>query len=208
MAAAGAGGAPGAIPTGMGFAIMPAADGWVAGATNSVGIQGSFHPFGDASSTPPGDTTVVLGDFDTPTSVCLSGVASQVLGTPPAYSQYYGGGLGLNLADAGGAAGVGPWTRGTVTGFSFTVTGPTIPATLRFNATIPGMATTYCGNIAAGANRVAFSSLNAECYNTPPGAVLPTTTALESIQWQVVTVTTASTPFDFCIENLTAITTP
>jgi hypothetical protein len=34
------------------------------------------------------------------------------------------------------------------------------------------------------------------------------TLGIVSLQWQVATVTTASTPFDFCIENLTAITTP
>jgi hypothetical protein len=34
------------------------------------------------------------------------------------------------------------------------------------------------------------------------------TTGLQSIQWQVVTVVDQTTPFDFCIENLTAITAP
>jgi hypothetical protein len=47
-----------------------------------------------------------------------------------------------------------------------------------------------------------------ECYNPTPGASLTTTTALESIQWQVVTDLLETTPFDFCVENLTAITGP
>jgi hypothetical protein len=208
-AAAGTGGTGGAsaIPTGTGLAITHGIDGWVAGTTNGVGIQGSFYTFSDAAGTPPGDTTVTLGDFATPTSVCASGVASQVIGT--AYSQYYGGGIALNLADPGGMVGTMPWPRGTVTGFSFTVTGTTIPAALRFQATTPAGGTTYCLNdTAPGANTVQLGTLVTACYDATPGPALPAATALESLQWQVVTNTDSSTPFDFCIENLTAITAP
>src|SRR5690606_4546110 len=38
----------GAIPTGTGTLIMHDAMGWVAGATNEVGIQGSFYTISDA----------------------------------------------------------------------------------------------------------------------------------------------------------------
>jgi hypothetical protein len=229
-AAAGAGGAPasaggtggvagtggtggGAIPTGTGNLLMHDATGWVAGTTNGVGVQGSFHTISDADGTPPGDTTLTLGDMAaSPTRACVSGTASQVqtpAGGMADYTRYWGGGLGLNLADPGGGVGPMPWTRGTVTGFSFTVTGTTIPAALRFQATTPAGGTTYCLNdTAPGANTVTFGSLVSECYNMTPGPALPTTTALQSLQWQVVTNTTATVPFDFCIENLTAITTP
>jgi hypothetical protein len=203
-APAGVGGAPAStIPTGMGRLIMHDVEGWVAGATNAVGIQGSFYTISDTTGTPPGVTMIQLGDFATsPTSTCVRGTASAV---PDAtgYSQFWGGGLALNLADPGGMVGAGPWTPGTVTGFSFTVTGPTIPAALRFNAT--GAAGTFCGNLAAGANSVSLTSLHLTCYNPVPGAAFTAGTALESIQWQVVTVLGESTPFDFCIENLTAL---
>jgi hypothetical protein len=221
MGVGGAGGAPGAIPTGTGTLIMHDAEGWVAGATNGVGIQGSFYAFGDFTATPtPGDTTAELDDFAaSPTTACISGVASQVL-TPagaagPAYGQYYGGGLGLNLADAGGMTGPGPWNRQTVTGFSFTLTGPAIPPgeQMRFKVTtFEGTAVNadgYCTEATPGANTFQFGALVNECWTGGAGApALGAATPIVSLQWQVATITTASTPFDFCVENLTAITTP
>jgi hypothetical protein len=212
--AGGTGGGGGAIPTGTGLALTHAADGWVAGSTNQAGIQGSFYEFGDFQATPPGDTTAELGDLSTPATVCISGVASQVLtpagATEPAYGQYYGGGLALNLADPGGGTGAGPWARGTVTGFTFTVTGPTIPTNIRFNATTgPGAAPSYCDDAitTTGAVTINLGALVTNCWEAG-GTLLPATQTLEAIQWQVVTVTDESTPFDFCIENLAAVTAP
>jgi hypothetical protein len=81
---------------------MHDAMGWVAGSTNGLGIQGSFYTYGDFTTTPPGTTAVAFEDLaGSPTSICISGVASQVL-TPagamePAYAQYWGGGVALNL---------------------------------------------------------------------------------------------------------------
>jgi hypothetical protein len=204
-AAGGTGGAGGggAIPTGVGKALTHDSTGWVAGTTNQVGIQGSFHTISDGDGTPPGDTTVTLGQLATPTSVCVSGVASQVIEMN--YAQYWGGGLGLNLADPGGGAAPGPWTPGAVTGFTFTVTGTMIPANFRFNAVSPAGGDPYCGDIATGANSIALTSLLQACYNgATAGPALTTATPITSIQWQVVTGTDATTPFDFCIENLTA----
>jgi hypothetical protein len=208
VGAAGAGGAPaGAIPSGMGNVITHDSTGWVAGSTNGVGIQGAFYPFGDYTGMPAGTTTVTLDPFEAASStVCLSGVASAVLEED--YTRYWGGGLGLNLGDPGGMVGPQPWTRGTVTGFSFTVTGPTIPPNIRFGANTPDGANFCADDIpTAGTVQMAFNSLTLNCY-AAGGAALTPTAALEAIQWQVVTVIDQTTPFDFCIENLTAITTP
>jgi hypothetical protein len=204
----------------MGNVIMHDDAGWVAGATNGLGVQGSFYPFGDFTTMPPGDTTAELGDFTaSPTSACISGVASQVL-TPagamePAYGQYWGGGIGLNLADPGGMMGAGPWNRGRVTGFSFNITGTTVPPAgqLRFKVTTLEGATVnengYCTTAAAGPNTFQFGALVNECWMGGAGApALGATTPIVALQWQVATVTTAETPFDFCIENLTALTAP
>jgi hypothetical protein len=183
--------------------------GWVAGSTNGLGIQGSFYTYGDFTTTPPGTTAVAFEDLaGSPTSICISGVASQVL-TPagamePAYAQYWGGGVALNLSDPGGGMAAGAWNRGTVTGFSFTVSGPMIPAALRFQASAGEAGPTYCGTIAAGPNSVQLGTLVTECYQAG-GTPLPATAGIQSLQWQVVTVVDAATPFDFCIDNLTAI---
>jgi hypothetical protein len=191
---------------------MHDADGWIAGATNGLGVQGSFYTISDSTGTPPGDTTVTLGALTTPTSTCASGVASQVqtpTGGTPDFTRYWGGGVALNLADPGGGAALLPWSRGAVTGFSFNITGPMIPASLRFQATTPGGATIYCVNdTAPGANSIQLGTLVTACYGTTGNTPLAAATTLEALQWQVVTAADASTPFDFCIENLTALTTP
>jgi hypothetical protein len=215
VAAAGAGGAPaGMIPTGMGNLIMHDGTGWVAGGTNAVGIQGSFYTISDATDVPPGDTEIAIGDLTTPGRTCVSGTASAVP-DDTGYSQFWGGGLALNLADPGGMMGTGPWTRGTVTGFSFNVTGPAIPpgTQFRFKATtFEGGAVNnngYCTTAAPGQNSFDFGDLIAECW--PGGTVLtPLGGALQivSIQWTVATVIGEPTDFDFCVENLTAVTAP
>jgi hypothetical protein len=104
-----------------------------------------------------------------------------------------------------------PWARGKVVGFSFTITGMTIPPTGQFRFGVaPYEGSTInndgpCVNITMGANTIMFSQLHSACYNAAPGAALPDTAMLASIKWQVATVTTAPTPFNFCIENLKAI---
>ena len=67
----------------------------------------------------------------------------------------------------------------------------------------------YCTNAASGPNTIQLGSLIKECWVggvdlTPLG----TPVQLVALQWQVATVPEASMPFDFCIENLTAITAP
>jgi len=182
---------------------MHDSEGWVAGSTNGVGIQGSFHTYSDATGNPPGVTTIAIDDLTMPTRTCVSGTASAV---PDAtgYGQFWGGGLALNLSDPGGGLPPAAWDRGTVTGFSFTVTGPTVPAGFRFQASVSEAGPVYCGNIVAGPNSVTLGTLVTECYQAG-GTPLPATTAFQSIQWQVVTVLDTPTPFDFCIENLTAL---
>jgi hypothetical protein len=202
----GAGGTSSTIPTGTGNLIMHDSMGWVAGASNGVGIQGSFYTISDATGTPPGVTTIALDDLTTPTSTCVSGTASAVP-DDTGYSQFWGGGLALNLADPGGGMPAGAWNRGAVAGFSFTVSGPTIPPGLRFQASGGEAGPVYCSNIVAGPNNVQFGTLVTECYQAG-GTPLPPTAGIQSIQWQVVTVLETPTPFDFCVDNLTALTSP
>jgi hypothetical protein len=211
--------APGTtIPVGMpgtGFALVPVA-GWVAGGTNEAGIQGSFFTLSDATGTPPGSTTTMPADFTMatgPTSICLSGTASQVMNNTttamPDYARYWGGGIGFNLGDPGGTAGPGPWMRGKVVGVSFTITGTGIPPAgqFRFGANFYNGATVNqdaCVNITTGANTIRFDQVVDKCY-TPGGPAIPATAPLQSLKWQVATVTTAPTPYNFCVTNLTAI---
>jgi hypothetical protein len=221
--AAGAGGSGGAAampapgstipvgPPGTGFAITPVA-GWVAGGTNEAGIQGAFSTISDASGTPPGATTIMPTNFQMAmgSQICVSGSASQVVGA--AYNQYWGGGVAFDLGDPGQMMPKVPWNRGKVVGFSFNVTGTTIPPTDQFRFGVaPYEGSTIdddgpCVNIKMGANTIMFQQMRSECYNTAaPGAALADTALLASIKWQVATVTTAATPFNFCIADLKAI---
>jgi hypothetical protein len=104
-----------------------------------------------------------------------------------------------------------PWARGKVVGFSFNITGTTIPPTGQFRFGVaPYEGSTInddgpCANITMGANTIMFSQLHSQCYNAAPGAALSDTAMLASLKWQVATVTTAATPFNFCIDSLKAI---
>jgi len=218
-APAGAGGGTGAggatnspIPRGTGDTLAPAA-GFIAGTSNGDGIQGYFYTFSDATQMPAGATQITPPDFSksTGSAICVSGMASQVMNgaNGPDYTRYYGGGVGLNLADPGNSMTLLPWDRGSVTGFSFNITGMTVPADLRFKATFfqgASVNTDYCLTIKAGQNTVKFEQIVNACYTG--GAMAPAlapTAQLQAIQWQVATNTTAATPFNFCVDNLVAL---
>lgn len=212
--AAGMGGGSGTIPIGVGTVITPDAMGWVAGAMNQFGIQGSFYTFNDNMD---GGTSTISATPDfTGGRVCVTGSGAAVPVDPVtmmgSYGTHWGAGVGFNLADPGNMTGPGDWNRGTVIGFTFNITGTQIPpgTQFRFGAApvVGGQAVpNYCTpGIVMGANRIEFNNIFLECYNTPPGAPIPATAPLESIQWQVSTVTVTPTPFNFCIENLTPIT--
>jgi hypothetical protein len=212
---------PGAIPIGTGTVITPDAMGWVAGAMNQWGIQGSFYTFGDFTGTPAGTSTISMTPDFTGGRVCVSGSGAAIpvdpvlmMPTPASYSQYWGAGVGFNLADAGGTVGAGPWQRGTVTGFSFTITGTQIPPGLQFRfkaSPIEGTVANpnYCvPGVAMGANTFKFNQILLNCYDATSLTAIAPTAPLHDIQWQIATVAGAPTPFNFCIENLTPITTP
>jgi hypothetical protein len=197
---------------GTGLALTPTL-GWVAGSTNEAGIQGSFYTVSDA--TVGGATMIQPADFkmSAGATICASGTASQVVGED--YTTYWGGGIGFDLADPGNMMPIQPFSRGRVVGFRYTLSGTNIPPSLRFQvAFFEGAgrnAGTYCAP-AGGAGPVtmmlggATSTIVASCWlGAAATTKIPDTAPLASIQWQVPTVTTATTPFNFCIENLTAI---
>lgn len=152
------------------------------------------------------------------------------------YSQTWGTILGLNLLQPNDAATGAPSMvaqpfnravagQGTLAGFTFTLTGTQIPpaASIRFKTTFPSAAgsTTastqeFClalsaaqpaPNAAGGTTYTAtINSQTAECWN--PGGVAFSNAQLLSLQLQIVTSTTAATPFNFCLTDLKAIATP
>jgi hypothetical protein len=231
-------GGTGAVVGGSGLDIKPNADGFVSGTTNGLGIQGAFYTASDAAGTPPGTSTITPANFvgavnATTGEICVSGSGAAIAETPtstPAmpdylYSQYWGAVVGLNLSQpndpvTGMPSMVAqPWNpvtpAGTVSGFSFTITGTGIPAgaDLRFKTTFPGMVagTEYCVPFstlvpAGNVYTVAVTQQTANCW-TGTGAPF-TPGPLLSLQWQIVTKPIMATPFNFCIGNLKAVIGP
>lgn len=168
------------------------------------------------SPPPPADGGTASFPQTTAGTMCLSGTAAQVIGTPPDYSNIFGIGIGLDFANPSGTPGTWDATTNHVTGFQFTVAG--LPATtVRVEVNEPatdvsGDAWSYTltGNgqatvqLASGSGAGQLSPAFTPAMGTTQPPFDPT--KLESIQFHVVTNTTSSTMVsDFCISNLAAI---
>ena len=216
---AGTGGASSGVGgTGTGGTITPAegipitpTDGWVALDSNTAGIQGAMFSFSDAT------TAASLTDDFTGTKACISGSAAKVdlLCTPVApatdcYGTYWGAAIGFNLnqpidpVTLEGVVTPLPFDASALTGFGFTISGSAIPVTLRFK--IENADGEFCNvklkPVLSGVNVVKFADLVKECW--VPGTETADLTALTKIAWQVTTVDSGETPFDFCVSDIVA----
>jgi hypothetical protein len=202
-------------------------NGWVDGMSNSLGIQGAFFAYSDDVS-----KVGLTSDVMTTTSVCMKGVAAKVdlTCTPMApatdcYGQFWGAAIGLNLNQPNVPSTTDPtmmmggdpvpFDASAIKGFTFDVGAgsdgtSTIPLPSQFRFNIEDATTQYCTpnakGIKPGTNTYLFTDVMSKCYATPPG---PNATMIQKgvvkISWQVVTVTSATTPFDFCISNVRAL---
>jgi hypothetical protein len=156
--------------------------------------------------------------------MCLSGTAAKVIGTPPDYSNIFGIGIGLDFNNVMGVK--SPWdstgakTMGPkVIGFSFTITGFPTGAVVRVEFPTPITDPTgdsYQLTISKdGTYRADLTTMMSDpnylkpAFNAPAdaGMLKWDPTQVESIQFHVVTDTTAShAVMNFCVSNLTAIT--
>jgi hypothetical protein len=199
--ATGAGGAGTACP---GVPIMPDAMGMVASGSNSVAIHGSWFEYSDCTdlknmncatvTTPPASSFPNTGG-----KMCTSGHTSMASGA-------WGAGIGLELND-------GPpqmpydTTAHNVTGFCFVLSGNTIPSTsirVAFPTKNNNDNAYFSAVTTAGQHTVLFSDTAQGSWVTPKSAFEPNAVML--LQFQIPSSTTASVPWDFCVEGLTAIT--
>lgn len=215
----GGSGGTGTLAAGVPLAPM---DGWVDGASNTLKIQGAMFDYGDPTSL-MGETK----DF-TGTKACIKGTAAKVdlksmacstkMFTPPAtdcYGEYWGAAIGLNLNQAidmttmmGGMPMA--FDASGITGFSFTISGAAVPTSLRFK--VEDASGEFCSPktvpVKLGANTINLSQLVQMCWMppTPPVSAETAKKGLIKIAWQVVTDTSGTIPFDYCVEDLRAIT--
>jgi len=164
--------------------------------------------------------------------MCTSGTAAKVLPPPgnaagsPDYSDLFGAGIGLDLNNPGGDAGVKmPIDLSTYKGFSFTFSGTMIPIGNKIRVNFPFMGENngtdspyFAANklddhstiSTTGVNTVHWADIQGPAYllsQTPavtPPAFDPS--KVESIQFQVFTNTGAAIPYAFCVNNLTLLT--
>jgi len=151
--------------------------------------------------------------------VCLTGATGLIdvrcTPTPPALDCFqvdFGVMVELNLNETNPEMPMAFDPTG-ITGFAFDLVGPQVPNNLAFGAVtdegeyfckmIPGQPTT-----GPGPTEVPTTELKVGCHKIPAtgpslAAVMP---RLVSLRWKVGGATTVSVPFDFCIQNLRALT--
>jgi len=191
--------------------------GWVDGMSNSLGIQGAFFTYAD-----PTTTMTLMSDTMTSAKICMKGTAAKVVMpctvVAPAtdcYGTYWGAAIGFNLNQPNdpvtmmGGTPV-PFNASAIKGFAFDVDGMTVPLPKDFRFNIEDATTQYCTTtpkgVKPGTNTYLFSDLVSKCYATMPGPTAETIQmGVVKISWQIVTNTSATVPFDFCISNVVAI---
>ncbi len=158
-------------------------------------------------------------------AMCTSGVAAQVLvdssGTPD-YGDLWGGGIGLDFNNPGGDAGVkGTWDATAFTGIAFDLSGPNVP-TESMRVLFPflgehgtdapyfqGQTLGYSKLPSDGHVEIHWSDIGGPLYLTysapPVTPPLFDPTQVFSIQFQVFTNASSSTPYAFCVNNLTLL---
>jgi hypothetical protein len=159
--------------------------------------------------------------------MCTSGTAAKVImdgAGMTAYSAIWGTGIGFDLNNAGtddGGTGVkGTWDAAAkgVTGFSFTIESPpiggqmrvefptnAIPGTTDINAAYWGGATMNLSPFTtSGTYSFKWSDVGGPMYLA--GASPFDNTKILSMQFHVVTNTSSTIAFDYCISNLKALT--
>jgi hypothetical protein len=220
--------------------LTPTATGYVD--TTSLNIVGAWFAYGDnigPNGAPPGQCVTTgmhsvstcsaimspaapadggTASFPqtTPGTMCLSGTAAQVIGTPPDYSNIFGIGIGLDFNNPSGTPGTYNASMNKVTGFQFTVAG--LPSgTVRVEFSEPatdktGDAWSYTlttgGQVTVQLKSGTGTGELSPAFTPPMGMTQPEfdPTMLEAIQFHVVTDTTSSIPVsNFCISDLAAI---
>ncbi|HYP88697.1 MAG TPA: hypothetical protein VEQ59_11095 [Polyangiaceae bacterium] len=186
-------------------------DGWIDGFGNSLSIQGAVFSFAD-------DTTrLMLTDDFTGQNACIRGLTAKVDAActplPPAqdcYGTFFGAAIGLNLKQGRGSGtdGAGSplvYDASIIRGFSFVITGPNVPSSLRFG--IDSDTDAYCVMpVVAGKNSFTLAELREQCWL--PQNLHNASEAkqrLVRLSWLVATNTLTQVPFDFCVTDLRAM---
>ena len=218
-------GTGGSSSSAVGVALTPDMTGWVDKASNTLGVQGAWYTYSDATGVasctgtgkhmasecsmitmPPASAT---GFPNTGGVMCTAGSVEMVIGTPPDYSNMWGAGIGLDLASSGGALSTkGEFDASKLKGISFdidTVPGPGLRVEFPSAATDAGTAGgDYWGATASYPNSPVMKGTNTVLWSAIAGPMghMFTPAHIESIQFHVPTTLSAGGSYSFCISNL------
>jgi hypothetical protein len=189
-----------------GVAIVPDATGFVAAASNSLGIHGSWFPYSDCVDLKGVNCATVT----TPTGVGFANVGGKMCtsGRTSAATGAWGAGIGLELSDGPPQQPYDTVMHG-VKGFCFVLSGATIPSTsirVAFPTQDNNDNAYFEAFTTAGMHSVLFSdtAFAQGSWVTSKVAFEPTKVML--VQFQIPSLTTAPVPWDFCVESMTAVT--
>jgi hypothetical protein len=210
-------------PSGPGGATMlTPVNGWVDGASNSALIQGAVYADAD-----PLSKLKMSSDF-AGSNMCFKGATTivdpQCTPIPPydCWMSYWGAGIYLNLNQVIDpttmmASSPAAYDGSKLLGFSFDLSGPTIPPTssVRFQVDAAAPDNTYCLQYAykAGANTALLKELqnwNAGPPCQPSSAsnaskAVYQASSLVRLKWTIVPNSGHEVPYDFCISNVRAL---
>ena len=213
-AVASSAGAPESGGAEQGTLLFLTGGGGVAASTNVVGIRGAVFAYADEVS-----VQSLVSNYDSPTDWCIKGTAARVdlacNPVPPAtdcFGSTFGVVMAMNLNQRAEAQDPAAFDASALQGFSFELTGTRVPAFLRFQVE-SSAGDVYCNiptkKLLTGPNSVLFSDLVEWCWKIttdPPNPSAETVqSSLVNIQWQVVTNTSSTVPFDFCVSNVHAL---
>ena len=186
-----------------GIPIVPDATGFVAVDSNPLGIHGSWFAYSDCNdlggqncatvTTPSGTGFANVGG-----KMCTSGQTSMSPGA-------WGAGLGLELNDGPPQMPYDTLAMG-VTGFCFTLSGPTIPSTslrVAFPTRNHQDDPYFTAVTTPGQHSVTLAESAQGSWVTTPSAFEANLVTL--LQFQIPSSAIAPVPWDFCVEGLTAL---
>jgi len=199
-------------------------DGWIDGFSNVLAVQGAVFSAADPTS-----VETMRSDFSG-AHACISGTAARVdltslpcttlMYTPPAtdcYGEFWGAMIGMNLNQAIIASSLTagepmPFDASALKGFSFELSGSIVPAPRDLRFQVVSASRMFCNlptvKLHPGTNTVLFTDLVERCFAvTAPmnASAVAVQSALETLAWQVLTNTTSTLPYDFCVSNIRAL---
>jgi hypothetical protein len=179
------------------------ANNWVDRSTNGVEIQGAFFTYQDPSTR----TRITASPGGSGQGYCVSGESAEVLDMN--FAGTWGAVAALNLNQEPGVDAPNSYDASAhgVVGFGFDIVGDTASA-LRFVVKQYSVHDGFCINnlpeCAMGCSvEYRIDELTQNCWT--PGGAKPNAAALSALEWQITTKTGATTPFDYCIENIHAV---